>query len=143
LTFVSPPTVTTTSGFAPPDAGPPANLGQLPFGESGDIPDTVAWVPTPKNVTIPVSGYDGFTVDSINPARMFAICDFTGPGPVAIHALDPNNNEITPANKATVGSRVSFMTGTLAPQHLSFVIQNLGSAPVTVNCGVGFVPPPP
>lgn len=139
LTFVSPPTVTTVSGTMSPDAGAP-DLTQVPQGESGDIPDNIAWAQIPKNVTIPAHSSDGLEVNTIVPTVMFGICDFSGPGPLVLHPLDHNNNPITPVNQSAVGSRVSFITGTLPAQNLGVLVQNNGSAAVTVNCAVGFAP---
>ena len=143
LTFVPPPTITTVSAHVSADAGAPPNLPQLPQGESGDIPDTIVWAQVPKNVTIPAGGKDGLAVNAVIPSVMFGICDFSGPGPVVLRALDQNGNQLTPANQSSVGSRVSLITGTLQPQHLGLLVQNTGSAPVTVNCALGFAPPPP
>jgi len=142
LIFIAPETVTINSGFANPDAGPPPNLGQLPFGESGDIPDIIAWGHIPKNVTIPAGSSDGVALNAVVPVVMFAICDFTGSVPVVLRAIDHNGNTITPANQSTIGSRVSMITGTLQPQNLGIVVQNNSSAAVTVNCALGLTPPP-
>jgi hypothetical protein len=142
LIFVAPPTVTSVAAFVSPDAGPPPNLAQLPQGESGDIPETIAWAKIAKNVTIPVSGFDGLSVNTVVPSVMFAICDFTGPGPIGLHAVNQNDQPITPANLSTVGSRVSLITPALPPQTLGVLVQNFGPAAVTVNCAVGFAPPP-
>ncbi len=139
LIFVSPPTVTTVSGTVSQDAGAP-NLANVPQGESGDIPDNIAWAQIPQNVTIPAHSSDGLEVNTIVPTVMFGICDFTGTGPLVLRPLDHNNNPITPVNQSTVGSRVSFITGTLPPQNLGVLVQNSGSAAVTVNCAVGFAP---
>ncbi len=139
LIFVSPPTVTTVAGTMVADAGAP-DLSQVPQGESGDIPDDIAWAQVPQNVTIPAGGSDGLEVNTIVSTVMFAICDFTGPGPLVLHGLDQNNNFITPVNQSTVGSRVSFITGTLPAQNLGVLVQNTGSAAITVNCAVGFAP---
>jgi hypothetical protein len=142
LIFVAPPTVTSTSAFVSPNAGPPPNLDQLPQGESGDIPDTIAWTKIPKNVTIAAGASDGLAVNTVVPSVMFGLCDFTGAGPIVLRALDHNGNTITPANQQTVGSRVSLITGTLPPQNLGLLVKNNGSAPVTVNCALGFAAVP-
>jgi hypothetical protein len=142
LTFVPPATTSTiASSPPPPDAGGPSP-SQLVFGESGDMPDTVAWVNVPPNVTIPANGSDGVEVTTVIPTVMFATCDFTGAGPLVMHALDHNNNVITPATQTTIGSRAFFITNTLPAQKLGLLVQNSTSVPVTVNCALGFAPPP-
>jgi hypothetical protein len=140
LILAAQPTVSTVS--APlPDAGPP-NRGNLGAVEADDLPDNVVWAPVAQKVTIPVNGYDGFSAQMNGPFEMVGICDFSGPGPVVLNAMDKNNVLVPALAHQTVGNRASFISSPVPAGNVSFVVQNAGPAPVVVNCQVGFAPPP-
>ena len=141
LTFV-PPATTSTIASSPPPPGRGWSEPE-PAGVRGvrrHAGRTVAWVNVPPNVTIPANGSDGVEVTTVIPTVMFATCDFTG---ALRHARAGSQQQRDHTCHPNDRRQQSLLHHQHTPaQNLGLLVQNSTSVPVTVNCALGFAPPP-